>query len=106
MTVLNDIKKARELGKNLRLVRERQEINASLLAIQCGMPLSQLLALESGNLFAFSGTEAFYRGAHQYAFCLGVDLGDSIEHERTALLGETIHDPVIPRFLRKKNHPF
>ena len=106
MAALHDIKKARELGKKLRIAREMQEHSLPLLANQCGMSIIQLIALESGHYFMFNASiEEYCINARNYAFVLHADLDCLIEEENLFSSSDQYQvDPIVPSFLRKKNH--
>jgi len=102
MVSLQQIKKAKELGKKLRIAREGQGQNLAILADQCRTTMVKLAALEAGNHFAFGNSiESLYGVAADYARVLSVDIGGPVHSEKLATI-ETAHsDPFIPCFLRK-----
>lgn len=105
MAALREIKKAKDVGRKLRIAREHQGTNLTLLAKQCGMPVMQLVALEAGNHFAFNGSmDQFLNNARNYAFFIGVDLDESNSLSATANPQNLNRESNIPSFLRKKNY--
>lgn len=103
VATMQEIKKAKEIGKFLRTARQDQGLSLTTLGHKAEIPIAQLLALESGNFYTFiNNPEKMYERANAYAKALGVDLKTitSIRQLNPAVNSKT--DAFIPYFLRKK----
>jgi|GEM_PF-558297 transcriptional regulator with XRE-family HTH domain len=103
MASLQEIKKAKEFGKKLRIAREAQGHNLAILASHCGMSVVQLVALEAGNYFAFHNSEKEMNdSAMHYAQTLSLDINESNNSKQICMIHRDSIEPYIPRFLRKR----
>lgn len=103
MTSLQEIKKAKELGKKLRIAREKQGLSLAATSSQCGISVIHLLSLEAGSHFVFNNDiEELYACAERYAAVLQMDTEQLESRAQTSPMANEKHEQVIPHFLRKK----
>ena len=88
----------RAIGRRLKVVRESQGHNLSILAGQCNLSVVQLTGIERGDTLPFSRSQENLLEALQiYAKVLGVPL--EIHEGLNKIEDDDIY---IPEFLRKK----
>lgn len=103
MATWQEVKRAKELGKKLRIAREEQGHNMAILASQCGLSVVQLSALELGNHHAFNNSDPEMRSiAIHYAKALNVDLDSESPSANVMRVTQKDWEESIPYFLRKK----
>ncbi|NBY16895.1 MAG: hypothetical protein EBQ78_04445 [Betaproteobacteria bacterium] len=103
---LQNIKRAKDLGKKLRIAREGQGQNLAILASQCGLSVVKLVALESGNHYPFNNNiQEMLACAGNYARLLGFDILTQASANENSLLPDANESftQVIPQFLIKKS---
>lgn len=103
VATIQEIKKAKEIGKFLRTARQEQGLNLTSLAHKTGMPISQLLALENANFYTFiNNPEEMYERAQTFAQALGIDISTNVCTRHSSSTVSAKSDIFIPYFLRKK----
>ena len=101
MANLLDIKKAKEIGRNIRRVREAQHLNLRALAAITNFSINQIVSLESGNYFAFhESLDEFYQSAARCLEALGTDQTKLLE-ETSVWVHKENTEVSIPYFLQK-----
>lgn len=102
MTTLQEIKSAKECGRLIRKAREKQGQKLVTLSSKCNLSLSQLVAIEDGNFYAFHNSQnEFNHASRLYADLLGIDT--DIEKVNSVALvglkGESDCETFIPSYL-------
>jgi transcriptional regulator with XRE-family HTH domain len=99
---LEKIKKAKITGEKLRISRIKEGETLSSLSAKSKLSLSQLTALESGNLYAFKNKEKdFYFYLAIYVKVINVEIDELVVNKRCHVLKKKTGQS-IPSFLRKK----
>jgi transcriptional regulator with XRE-family HTH domain len=101
MASLDDIRKAKEIGNNIRAIRETQNLSLRAMATIVGFSINQVVSLESGNYFAFhQNLDEFCQSATHCLEILGADKERSLE-ETPVFLNHREMEVSIPAFLKK-----
>lgn len=97
-----DIKKAKEVGKKIKSLRESQKMNIQSLAGVCGFSVLQIVNLENGNYFAFNQSlEQFLLSATHCLEVIGNGQSELQDSEFLPAINTVSQDEFIPVFLRK-----
>lgn len=101
MASLEELRNAKELGKTLRITRQKLGLSLLSVANRSGLSISIISALENGNHFTFikSAVEQ-YEYANAYAKALNIEISNDLNTLKPKLTESP--DLFIPYFLRKK----
>lgn len=103
MFSLQEIKVAKQFGRLIQKSRENQGKKLPELSTECNLSMRHLVAIESGNFFAFhDGIDAFYNAYDIYAKHLNLD-GNLAIKSQDNLENKEVKDDIdafIPAYLR------
>ena len=97
-----DIRKAKEVGKKIKGLRESRKMSIQSLAGVCGFSVLQIVNLENGNYFAFNQSiEQFLISATHCLEVVGNGQSELSNDELIPTFNTVSQDEFIPAFLRK-----
>ena len=97
-----DIRKAKEVGKQIKNVRESHNMSIQSLAAVCGFSVLQIVNLENGNCFSFNQSlEQFLLSATHCLEVVGNGQSASLGNGLLPAVNMVSQDEFIPFFLRK-----
>lgn len=97
-----DIKKAKEVGKKIKSLRESHKMSIQSLAAVCGFSVLQIVNLENGNYFAFNQSlEQFLLSATHCLEVVGNRHSEPANDDLIPTFNTVSQDEFIPAFLRK-----
>jgi transcriptional regulator with XRE-family HTH domain len=102
MASLSEIRKAKEIGKSIKTLRESRGLSTRVFASRACLPVKQVLNLEEGNYYAFhQSLDEFMSVANRCIETLEADSSKRVKTAEVFTSQETQSAQTIPQFLRR-----
>ncbi len=102
MASLSDIRKAKEIGKSIKTLRESRGLSTRVFASRASLPIKQVINLEEGNYYAFhQSLDEFMSIANRCIETLESQSSSKVETTGVLSSQETKTAQIIPEFLRR-----
>jgi len=102
MASLSDIRKAKEIGKSIKTLRESRGLSTRVFASRASLPIKQVINLEEGNYYAFhQSLDEFIGIANRCIETLESESSKSEESFGVLTSQKTQTVQIIPEFLRR-----